>query len=65
MLASPPLYFYRLYFRNGLWRCGFPGFIEAMTGAVYAFLTAAKIYQRHALKRHPNHDDMDRQRRQP
>jgi glycosyltransferase involved in cell wall biosynthesis len=63
MLFSPPLYFLRLYFRNGLWRCGFPGFIEAATGAVYAFLTAAKIYQRHALRRHPNFDDMERARR--
>lgn len=54
MLLGPPLYFYRLYFRNGLWRCGFPGFIEAMTGAIYAFLTATKIYQRNALKARPN-----------
>lgn len=57
LFFGPPLYFYRLYFRNGLWRCGFPGLIEAMTGAVYAFLTAAKAYQRHALKAHPNVDD--------
>jgi glycosyltransferase involved in cell wall biosynthesis len=63
MIFNPPLYFLRLYFRNGLWRCGFPGFIEAATGAVYAFLTAAKIYQRHALKRKPNFDDMERARR--
>jgi glycosyltransferase involved in cell wall biosynthesis len=63
MLVSPPLYFIRLSFRNGLWRCGFPGFIEAATGAVYAFLTAAKIYQRHALRRKPNFDDMERARR--
>ena len=63
MLVSPPLYFLRLYFRNGLWRCGFPGFIEATTGAIYAFLTAAKIYQRHALRQKPNFDDMERARR--
>ncbi len=60
LLFSPVLYFLRLYFRNGLWRCGAPGFIEAMTGAVYAFMTQAKIYQRHALKRRPNVDDMER-----
>lgn len=58
LLFSPWLYFLRLYFRNGLWRCGVPGFIEAATGGVYAFLTQAKIYQRHALKRRPNVDDM-------
>ena len=52
-------YFIRIYIRNGLWRCGAPGFIEAMTDSVYAFLTQAKIYQRHALARRPNHDDMD------
>lgn len=53
---SPPIYFLRLYLRNGLWRCGAPGFIEAATGAVYAFLTQAKIYQRHAVKRRPSVD---------
>jgi glycosyltransferase involved in cell wall biosynthesis len=57
LIFTPPIYFLRLYFRNGLWRCGLSGFIEAMTGAVYAFLTAAKIYQRHALKARPNMDD--------
>lgn len=60
LVFSPVLYFLRLYFRNGLWRCGAPGFIEAATGAVYAFLTQAKIYQRHALTRRPNVDDMER-----
>ncbi|TWT86602.1 putative glycosyltransferase EpsH [Pseudobythopirellula maris] len=56
---NPPLYFLRLYVRNGLWRCGFPGLIQALTGSVYSFLTEAKIYQRHALKRRPSHDDME------
>jgi len=57
LVFSPWLYFLRLYFRNGLWRCGASGFIEAMTGAVYAFLTQAKLYQRQALKERPNADD--------
>jgi glycosyltransferase involved in cell wall biosynthesis len=57
LVFSPITYFLRLYFRNGLWRCGAPGFIEAMTGAVYAFFTQAKLYQRQALKRRPNVDD--------
>ncbi len=35
LIFTPPIYFLRLYFRNGLWRCGLSGFIEAMTGAVY------------------------------
>ncbi|MDQ0562600.1 glycosyltransferase involved in cell wall biosynthesis [Rhizobium mesoamericanum] len=57
LIFSPPLYFTRLYFHNGLWRCGASGFIEAMTGAVYAFLTQAKLYQRRTTQRHPNFDD--------
>lgn len=60
LVFNPPLYFLRLYLRNGLWRCGFSGFIEAMTGAVYSFLTEAKIYQRHALLARPSIDDLDR-----
>lgn len=59
LVFNPPVYFLRLYFRNGLWRCGFPGFIEAMTGAVYSFLTEAKIYQRNALKARPSVDNLD------
>lgn len=57
LIVSPWLYFLRLYLKNGLWRCGTAGFIEAMTGAVYAFLTQAKLYQRNVLKKRPNHDD--------
>lgn len=57
LIFSPWLYFFRLYFRNGLWRCGAAGYIEAMTGAVYAFLTQAKLYQRQALKIRANRDN--------
>ena len=57
LIFSPWIYFLRLFFRNGLWRCGVPGFIEAMTGAVYAFLTQAKLHQRRMLKDRPNFDD--------
>jgi glycosyltransferase involved in cell wall biosynthesis len=57
LIFSPWLYFLRLYLKNGLWRCGRAGFIEAMTGAVYAFLTQAKLYQRSILKKRPNRDD--------
>lgn len=62
LLFSPWLYFLRLYFWHGLWRCGVPGFIEAATGGVYSFLTQSKMYQRHALKKRPNCDDMERER---
>lgn len=60
LIFNPMLFFLRLYFRNGMWRCGFSGFIEAMTGAVYSFLTEAKIYQRKRLQVRPSVDDMDR-----
>ncbi|MCK9361789.1 glycosyltransferase family 2 protein [Patescibacteria group bacterium] len=56
LVLNPPIYFLRLYLRNGLWRCGAAGFIEAMTGAIYAFLTQAKISQRDAIKRRTNID---------
>lgn len=54
---SPLVYFGRLYFHNGLWRCGTPGFIEAATGGVYSFLTEVKIYQRFTLLRRQNFDN--------
>lgn len=46
LLFNPASYFFRLYIRRRLFLCGWPGFIQAMTGAVYSFLTEAKIYQR-------------------
>lgn len=49
MFFSPPYYFFRLYLGHRLYMCGWPGFIEAMTGAVYSFLTEAKVYQRRAM----------------
>lgn len=60
LVFNPPMYFVRLYFLHQLWRCGWPGFIQACIGSVYSFLTEAKIYQRDALKRMPPHDDLDR-----
>jgi glycosyltransferase involved in cell wall biosynthesis len=53
MLFAPPLYFLRLYFHNGLWRCGWAGFIRAATGGVYAFLTEAKRWETAAIARTP------------
>jgi glycosyltransferase involved in cell wall biosynthesis len=60
IIFNPPIYFVRLYLRSGLWRCGFPGFIEAMTGAVRSFLTESTIYQRHAMRERPPVDNVDR-----
>ncbi|MEM7718457.1 MAG: glycosyltransferase family 2 protein [Pseudomonadota bacterium] len=57
LVVSPAIYFFRLYFMHGLWRCGFPGYIQAATGAVYSFLTEAKVYQRRATKSGVTQDD--------
>lgn len=51
LLFNPPLYFLRLYFKTGLWRCGVPGFIQAMTGFVYSFMTEAKMFEKKSLQR--------------
>jgi glycosyltransferase involved in cell wall biosynthesis len=53
LVFNPPMYFLRVYLRRGMIRCGMPGFIEAASAAIYSFLTEAKLYQRHALKRLP------------
>ncbi|MFC5069266.1 glycosyltransferase family 2 protein [Flaviflagellibacter deserti] len=54
LVFNPPYYFLRLYFGRWLFLCGWAGFIQAMTGAVYSFMTEAKIWQRHALIAHPS-----------
>lgn len=53
MLVSPPYHFCRLYFVRGLFWHGWAGFIEAMTGAVYSFLTEAKVHQRRVMQEEP------------
>lgn len=60
LIFNPLVYFLRMYFLNRMYRCGFPGFIHAMTAAVYSFLTECKIYQKHAESVRPSRDDMDR-----
>lgn len=53
MIVSPPIFFLRWYFRYGLWKCGWPGFIHAANGAVYSYLTEAKRYEFEALRKVP------------
>jgi glycosyltransferase involved in cell wall biosynthesis len=65
MLLSPPYYFLRLYFLRRLFLCGWPGFIQAMTGAVYSFMTEAKHYQRHAVRAHPPSEEPAAPRQNP
>jgi glycosyltransferase involved in cell wall biosynthesis len=45
LVFNPLLYFYRLYFWRRFYRCGWAGFVHAGTGAVYSFLTEAKLFQ--------------------
>jgi glycosyltransferase involved in cell wall biosynthesis len=53
ILVSPPYHFCRLYIARGLFWYGWAGFIEAMTGAVYSFLTEAKVHQRRVMQDQP------------
>ncbi len=57
MLLTPPYYFLRLYIGRRLFLCGWPGFIQAMTGAVYSFMTEVKVYQNRALQERPPLDE--------
>lgn len=51
LVFNPPLYFYRIFFRRRLFRCGKAGFVQAATGSLYSLLTEAKLHQLHAAKR--------------
>ncbi len=53
MLFSPVMFFLRWYVGHGLWRCGWAGFIHAMNGAIYSFLTEAKRFEDEAMERVP------------
>ena len=59
LVVSPILYFIRLYLFNRLFLCGWPGFVQAATGAVYSFLTEVKLLQRAARQTKPPLDDLD------
>ena len=39
LLFNPPIYFLRIFSWNRFFLCGWAGFIHAMTGAVYSFMT--------------------------
>lgn len=45
LVFNPLFYFLRIFIVRRYFLCGFPGFIHAMTSAVYAFMVEAKIYQ--------------------
>ena len=41
LLLNPPIYFLRIFIWNRFFLCGWAGFIHAMTGAIYSFMTEA------------------------
>lgn len=51
LVFNPFLYFQRIYLFRRFYLCGWAGFIHAMTGAIYSFMTEAKLYQRHMQAR--------------
>jgi len=45
LLLNPPIYFLRIFFWNRFFLCGWSGFVHAMTGAIYSFMTEAMHWQ--------------------
>jgi hypothetical protein len=45
LILNPAIYFLRYYFMRRMFLCGYPGFIQSATGAVYAFLAESRMYQ--------------------
>jgi glycosyltransferase involved in cell wall biosynthesis len=45
LVFNPPLYFFRIYVTRRVFLCGAPGFIHAMTGAIYSFIAEALHFQ--------------------
>lgn len=46
MILNPLIYFVRIFFVKRFFLCGWAGFIHASTGAMYAFMTEALLYQK-------------------
>jgi len=55
MVFYPPVYFIRLYFFKRQFANGWAGFIHAVTGAYYAFLKYAKLYELKRSRSDRNH----------
>lgn len=56
MIFYPPLFFIRLYIFKRQFLNGWAGFISAKTGAFYAFLKYAKLYESARAKPRDRHD---------
>lgn len=57
LIFNPIVYFLRYYIVRRMFLCGFPGFIQSVTGAVYTFLTEARMYQVEMGERDAAEDD--------
>jgi glycosyltransferase involved in cell wall biosynthesis len=57
LFLNPLVYFLRYYLVRRMFLCGIPGFIQAATGAIYTFLTEARMYQVTAEARDTAEDD--------
>ncbi|MCW2274415.1 glycosyltransferase [Rhodoblastus acidophilus] len=51
LVFNPPLYFFRIFVMRRVFLCGAPGFIHAMTGAIYSFMAEALHFQMAREKR--------------
>jgi len=45
LVFNPPMYFFRIFVLRRVFLCGAPGFIHAMTGAIYSFMAEALHFQ--------------------
>ena len=57
LFLNPLVYFLRYYFVRRMFLCGVPGFIQAVTGSIYTFVTEARMYQVTAAARDVAEDD--------
>jgi glycosyltransferase involved in cell wall biosynthesis len=53
LLCNPPIYFLRIFLWNRFFLCGWAGFIHAMTGATYSFMTEAMHRQFTIARKRP------------
>jgi len=53
LLLNPPIYFLRIFFWNRFFLCGWAGFIHAMTGATYSFMTESMHRQFYYARKRP------------
>ena len=53
LFFNPPIYFLRIFLWNRFFLCGWAGFIHAMTGASYSFMTESMHRQFYLARRRP------------